>query len=163
MRIAVVSDSHGQTYSIERALSTVGEYDAVIHLGDFAADGEAVCEKLGKPLYAVLGNCDFIHPPKGNFSHELLIELEGAKLLLTHGHRHGVDSFSTWTARERALKLGADALLYGHTHVPEVSYKDGLLVMNPGSTSQPRGRSMPTVGLLVIENGRIVPRTYAIK
>lgn len=162
IRLAVISDSHGNEYSLVRALAAVGEYDAVVHLGDYAADAETVCEKLGKPLYAVMGNCDFVHPPKGDFGYELLVELEGAKLLLVHGHRHGIDGYSTYEARDLALRRGADALLYGHTHVSEVSMKDGILVMNPGSTSRPRAGRKPSAGLLVIENGKLQAKIVTI-
>ncbi len=162
IRLAVVSDSHGNEFSVARALTAIGEYDAIIHLGDFAADAETIAEKLGKPLYAVLGNCDFIHPPKADFSHELLLELEGAKLLLVHGHRHGIDGYSTYEARDLALRRGADALLYGHTHISEVDMKDGILVMNPGSTSRPRGGRGPSAGLLIIENGKLYPRIVTL-
>ena len=160
--LAVISDSHGNEYSIVQALRAIGEYDAVIHLGDYAADAEAVCEKLGKPLYAVLGNCDFVHPPKADFQYEQVAEFEGVKLLLVHGHRHGIDGISTYDARDLAIRRGADALLYGHTHVSEVAMKDGILVMNPGSTSRPRAGRKPSAGLLVIENGKLQAKIVTI-
>ena len=162
MKLAVLSDTHGNEFSVMKALQALGPVDGVIHLGDFAADAETSCEKLGLPLYAVLGNCDFIRPPKGGFKNELLLELEGAKLLLVHGHRHGVDAYSTYSARQRAIELGADALLYGHTHVSEVSMKDGILVLNPGSPSRPRGGREPSAALLTIENGRLFPRIVTL-
>ena len=162
IRAAVLSDTHGNEYSALRALQAIGDFDAVIHLGDYAADAEAVCEKLGKPLYAVLGNCDFARPPKENFGYELTVELEGAKLLLIHGHRHYVDTYSTYDARQKALDLGCGALLYGHTHISEVSMKDGILVMNPGSPARPRGGREPSCGLLIIESGKLYPRIITL-
>lgn len=162
VKLAVISDSHGNEFSIVRALEAVGSCDAVIHLGDHAADAEQICGKLGKPLYAVLGNCDALRRPKGDYSYEQLVEIEGAKLLIMHGHRYGVDSYSTFGARQRALELHADALLYGHTHYPEASMKDGMLVMNPGSTSLPRRGSRRSAGLLIIENGKLYPRLFPI-
>ena len=162
IRAAVLSDTHGLEYSAVRALSAIGEYDLIIHLGDFAADAEICAEKFKKPLFAVLGNCDFVRPPKGDFGYELVVELEGVKLLLVHGHRHGIDTYSTIDARERALALGCSALLYGHTHMPEVSMKDGILVMNPGSPARPRCGAKPSAGLLIVENGKLFPRIVTL-
>lgn len=162
IRAAVLSDTHGNEYSALRALQAVGDFDIVIHLGDYAADAETACAKLQKPLYAVLGNCDFVRPPKGDFGYEKVLELEGAKLLLVHGHHHGIDAYSTFDARERAIELGCSALLYGHTHISEVSMKDGILVMNPGSTSRPRAGRKPSAGLLVIENGKLQAKIVTI-
>jgi phosphoesterase, MJ0936 family len=161
-RFAVISDTHGNEYSALRAIQAAGDFDAVIHLGDYAADAETICEKLGKPLYAVLGNCDFVHPPKGDFGNEYVLEAEGARILLVHGHRHGIDVYSSFDARQRALDLHCDALLYGHTHIPEVAMKDGILVMNPGSPARPRGGSRPSCGLLIVEDGKLYPRTVTL-
>ena len=58
--------------------------------------------------------------------------LAGKRFFLTHGHLYGVKSDLTrvvYAARERS----ADILLYGHTHVPETDYEDGLYILNPGS------------------------------
>ena len=58
-------------------------------------------------------------------------------ILCTHGHRYGVKS-SDGALVERALKVNARILLYGHTHEPVTRYEDGLYIMNPGSARQGR-------------------------
>ena len=40
------------------------------------------------------------------------------KLFVTHGHAYGVKS-GLGRLAERAKTLGADVVLYGHTHIPE--------------------------------------------
>lgn len=162
IRLAVLSDTHGNEYSVFRCLNELGDFDAIVHLGDHAADAETLASKLNKPLYAVLGNCDFVHPPKGSYGTELVIEQEGVRLLLVHGHRHGIDAYSTYEARQRALDLNCRALLYGHTHISECDMKDGILVLNPGSPARPRGGRQPSFALLIIEDGRLYPRIITL-
>ncbi len=167
MRVAVFSDSHGNPAamaSVVYGMASRGELpDALIHLGDGIDGLEAAAEHYSIPFYAVLGNCDFSLRLREKYKRELLIELGGAKLLLVHGLWHGVMPGTTYEARQRALKLGADALLYGHTHMPECAMKDGILVLNPGSISQPRGGSSRSYALLEIENGTIRPRIVPVK
>ena len=54
--------------------------------------------------------------------------------------------------------------LYGHTHVPDVSYCKDVLVMNPGSISRPRQASgRPTYGIVTIgSNGEARADTYSL-
>jgi diadenosine tetraphosphatase ApaH/serine/threonine PP2A family protein phosphatase len=62
MRYAIVSDVHGNLESLERALSTVSEDDALISLGDVVGYGpnpnECVAALRGRSRHAVLGNHD---------------------------------------------------------------------------------------------------------
>ncbi|MGB9651166.1 MAG: metallophosphoesterase family protein [Candidatus Cybelea sp.] len=62
MRYAIVSDVHGNLESLERALSTVSEDDALISLGDVVGYGpnpnECVAALRGRSQHAVLGNHD---------------------------------------------------------------------------------------------------------
>lgn len=36
-------------------------------------------------------------------------------------------------------ELGANIILFGHTHVPLILEEDNIRIMNPGSVSYPRG------------------------
>lgn len=102
----------------------------VIHLGDLMCDAEEVAEAYPQlPFCLVPGNCDswaLSAPVKKQ------ITLEGTSILLSHGHRWGVKSgYDAAIADARAV--GADILLFGHTHVPLCQkLEDGLWMMNPG-------------------------------
>ena len=81
------------------------------------------------PFCLVPGNCDgwgAAVPVKKQ------INLAGKSILLSHGHRWGVKSgYDTAIADARAV--GADILLFGHTHIPLCrQLEDGLWMMNPG-------------------------------
>ena len=47
---------------------------------------------------------------------------------------------------EKAKGVRADLALYGHTHRPSQETRDGVLLVNPGSTSLPKGGNPPTFG-----------------
>ena len=145
MKILVFSDSH-------RSLS--GMYDAidrhqpqqVIHLGDLMGDAETVSEHYPQiPFCLVPGNCDgwVISTPV-----KKQITLAGKSILLSHGHRWGVKSgYDAAIADARAV--GADILLFGHTHVPLCQQlEDGLWMMNPGPARS-------SCGLIEIENNTV--------
>ena len=147
-----MSDTHGNEPAIDAAIERLGEVDAYIHLGDHASDSERIAASTGKPVHAVRGNCDAF---SSKYPRELCLELEGAKLLLIHGHAHEVDAYSTYSARMRAIELGCCALLYGHTHIPQLVHRDGIIVLNPGSPSIPRGGFKSTCAVVEIEDGRV--------
>ncbi|MCK7482134.1 MAG: metallophosphoesterase family protein, partial [Candidatus Moduliflexus flocculans] len=49
-------------------------------------------------------------------------------------------------------------LVFGHSHVPMCQWHDGLLFFNPGSTTDRRGTTYESVGVLEIDNGMISGR-----
>jgi len=110
-----------------KAVRSVAPVDAVVHLGDFRHDGQAMAEKLDIPVYLIRGDND---PWEGE--KELVIECEGHKIYATHGHYHDVDS-STEKLIKAAKSSGADMALYGHNHRPDLQKKEGIQLVNPGS------------------------------
>jgi len=116
-------------------------------------------------IIAVRGNCDadvdlmmLDFPIENEYK---VIEDNGLHLFLSHGHIFMPDCFPK-TALESIESTGftpvkgvleqkkplIDVYLYGHTHVwmLEKNFRDVLLV-NPGSTSLPKGGNPPTFGL----------------
>ena len=82
--IFAFSDIHEKTLP-QYLLDIAAESDYVFFLGDGAARlGELV---LHKNFYGVAGNCDSLPLPK-----EVTLDVEGVKILLTHGHAYGVKS-----------------------------------------------------------------------
>lgn len=146
MRIAVISDTHGMNKDIIETLVSMDKPDMLIHLGDYVDDGEKISKVLGIPITIVAGNGD----PGSNYDEDQLIEINGKKLFLTHGHRYKVVR-NLDTLYYKAMEMGADIALYGHTHVPVNIVYDNLIIMNPGSPSLPRSKSsIKTFGLIRI-------------
>ncbi|WP_251318469.1 metallophosphoesterase family protein [Flintibacter muris] len=145
MKILVFSDSHRSLSGMYAAINC-HQPEQIIHLGDMMDDAETVAEHYPKiPFCLVPGNCDgwfTTVPVKKN------IKLEGKSILLSHGHRWGVKSgYDMAIADARAV--GADILLFGHTHVPLCQQlEDGLWMMNPGPARS-------SYGLIEIEDGHI--------
>ena len=50
--------------------------------------------------------------------------------------------------------MGANVVLFGHTHVPLCLEEEGVLYLNPGSLTSPRGGSHASYAILEIEKGR---------
>ncbi|MCL2456121.1 MAG: metallophosphoesterase family protein, partial [Defluviitaleaceae bacterium] len=78
-----------------------------------------------------------------------------AKILLTHGNKLGVKvgiDRLAYYAREK----GANAIFYGHTHFPICVTVGGILVLNPGSPSFPRGGSLASYAIVeILPDGEI--------
>ena len=153
MRAIVLSDSHGNTASLERAIASVGEknIDLIIHLGDIARDVDYL-EMMYYPIkvVSVVGNNDFMR----SGDHERVITFDGHKIFICHGHTLGV-SYGTEKLETMARVKECEAALFGHTHTPTLKKcDDGLIVLNPGSVSRPRG-SKPSFAVLETENGKL--------
>lgn len=150
MNILVLSDSHSALGFMRRCIE-ITKPDAVIHLGDYFADGEAMEEEYSHiPFYRVPGNCDRYHCPPG--TQEIRIErIFGVDMYLTHGHRHGVKQVLGLLLKD-ARKCRVKAVLYGHTHIADCHREeDGLWVLNPGSCGYYGG----SAGWIRIEQGSI--------
>lgn len=148
--LLIFSDSHEQSLRVERLIeyrqSLLGDGDVleVIFLGD-GLNGVFQCRQYGSfILHAVRGNCDYnaIYSPFGEeIPFSRLITVGTHRVLITHGHLFSVKHTTVEICRE-ASRLGADIVLFGHTHVPRLEYiKKGtiygvdrdLTLFNPGA------------------------------
>lgn len=154
MRIGVISDSHGDLYDARDAISSMGDVDMLVHLGDYCRDAEALSKQLGREIIRVRGNCDF----SSTCESERIIEVSGKKLLLTHGHRYSV-KYGYTDICFKAMESGVDAVLFGHTHIADVFEQNGILFINPGSVSMPRD-GIKSYAVITIERGRIEPAIF---
>lgn len=148
-RIAVVSDSHGGKYHLERfvAYCRAEKIDQVCHLGDVVEDALYLRNNLEIPVALVAGNCDFYsREPR-----ELRFTLAGKRFLLLHGDRCGVkygyDRLSYYAEEGQA-----DCTLFGHTHQAFAGCVGGRLLVNPGALKN------GSMCLLEVDDGDIRPR-----
>lgn len=159
MRILVISDTHGDICQAMDIVNNNSSVDMVIHLGDFNTDAARLSSKFpGIHFEFVHGNSDFTI---GNVCSEKLLDCEGKKVFITHGHRYGVKSGYN-AIYERAEKVKADLVLFGHTHMPYMEYRNGKIFLNPGSASYPRSGGRKTYALIDINSERILPELYNI-
>ncbi len=159
MKILVFSDSHNNTELIKKALSKHSETtDLIIHLGDYAKDAmifSEICPHIAN--INILGNCDYFHFGC-DAADEACFNLgnTGFRALACHGHNYGVNR-GTDILYAKAKLQKASIAFYGHTHIADICEKSGIIIMNPGSTSNPRGTEPASYGIVNIENGQILP------
>lgn len=143
MKILVFSDSHGNTSFMEQAVQAEAP-DQILHLGDVLRDARALAERFPHiPLTCVPGNCDGMG---GSEPAERVVELEGKRILMMHGHTRGVKAGiggAVWAGREAE----ADVVLFGHTHEPLCDRVGPMWVVNPGSV---RGYYLTTYAVLTL-------------
>lgn len=144
MKIIVFSDSHGEK---ENMILTVEaeQPHAVFHLGDHWRDVEELEYAFPDlPIYQVPGNCDWMMAGEPT---ERIVELDGVRFLLCHGHTFGVKN-GYYSAVNHAEHEGVDVLLCGHTHVPYYEEFGSLQLLNPGSAGYGH-----TYGRILIQRG----------
>jgi uncharacterized protein len=121
--------------------------DAILHAGDVLA--AELLERLARiaPVHAVLGNND-----RGlTLPERLELDWEGVALAMVHdsGAREGR------AARLRRWFPRAQAVVFGHSHIPLNERQEGLLLFNPGSPTDRRRQPRHTMGRLRIAGGCI--------
>ena len=145
MEYLVLSDSHGRADRIDLVLERqLRAPDAILFLGDGLHDLR-VLEYQDLCVRCVRGNCDFTAAFEGlGVPEHALLEVGAYRILMMHGHTHGVKG-GMERACAFAAQMGADVLLYGHTHRAHQQWLEAgeqfgtqvlqkpLLVCNPGS------------------------------
>lgn len=129
MKILVFSDSHQDENKMRIAMIKHKKAKAVFFCGDGHSDIEEIQREFpDKKYFIVKGNCDWYC----DYPSVIVTDLCGKKILLTHGHIHGVkESLSRLVFFGQQEK--ADIILFGHTHHQLTTAERGMLIMNPGS------------------------------
>lgn len=135
MRIIVISDSHGSSSSVEEILDKHKSVREVIFLGDGIRDfRDFDILYPDRNFHLLVGNCDFCSGESEDF-----IEIAGKKIFMTHGHNYFVKyDYDYESVRQKGKDMGADIVLFGHTHQPFTDYRNYIHFMNPGSARDGR-------------------------
>lgn len=156
MRIAVISDTHGNYPLAIRALEQIAPVELLIHLGDGCEDMEYIAPALAIPTNVVAGNCD----RSLSIPRELLVTVANTRILITHGDifrvKFGLDHLVT-----HARNMQANLVLFGHTHYALVTEIDGLTLVNPGPLA--KGELHPSIAVVTIVNGTIGAEIIPVK
>lgn len=148
MKIAIFSDSHGRMEHMVAAMEEE-QPDYVFFLGDNLRDGRELSKLYPKtPMKLLRGNCDFGPGPD-----ELVVELEGCRFLLVHGHLHGAKSEMECLAAA-GRQVDADMVCFGHTH-HGANLWNGTRpwLFNPGTVGGIRER--PGYGIVEVQGGSL--------
>ncbi len=149
MRIGVLADTHGLLRP--SVLERLAGVDRILHAGDVG--GPEILAALGAvaPVEAVRGNTDtgeLARLPK-----TIAGDLAGLAFRLIHREE---DVDPDWT---RNLAL----LVFGHSHRPELAWRNGCLCLNPGACGPRRFKLPLTIAVLTLIEGRIVPEILAVE
>ncbi|SDA19552.1 hypothetical protein SAMN02910447_01596 [Ruminococcus sp. YE71] len=134
MRLIVFSDTHGDFHAAREII----ERNQQVYTFLFLGDGEKDIDKLRivypeKQILNVAGNCDY-----NSFTPDSDLYNAGkVKVFYTHGHRFHVRS-DLDELIEKGKSLGAQVILFGHTHERFYQYRNGIHILNPGSAAMPR-------------------------
>ena len=132
--------------------------DLILHGGDIAT--VAVLEELrtlGPPIEAVYGNAD--EPAlRAELPKHRVVEVEQVRIGMVHvpGPAAGRE------ARLAARFPGCDAIVYGHTHLPQLERIEGVWILNPGSPTERRRAPSRSVLVVEVTGGKLAPRLVAL-
>jgi putative phosphoesterase len=153
--IAILADTHmpkGGRELPPRCLELVAGAEATIHAGDFSA---------ASVLEALRRRCPVVHAVHGNVDEAALREALPEALEVTLGGSRVAVIHDAGPAKGRLERLrrrfpGADAVVFGHSHMPLHEAAAGFQIFNPGSPTERRRAPRPSMGLLSLSSSRPV-------
>lgn len=154
MKFLIASDIHGAYRNTERlyGIFTEEKPDMLLLLGDLLYHGPRndlpdsyqpkktieVLSAMKDSILAIRGNCeaevDQMVLPFPVLSETAMVFADGKRILMTHGH----------TITPDKAPGSIDAFFSGHTHIPVLKKENGLILLNPGSLSIPKGGFPPS-------------------
>jgi putative phosphoesterase len=162
MRLAIISDTHmprGARAIPDACLQRCREAAAILHAGDLL--DMPVLEQLralGPPVHAICGNVDSA-ALRALLPGRLELELAGVRIGMVHAPGPA-------TRRFDALRLAfprCDAVVFGHTHMPEHAERDGFQIFNPGSPTERRRAPAHTMGIATVAAGAIEFEPHVVR
>jgi putative phosphoesterase len=163
VRLAVIADTHlprGARRLPEGCVERLRAADLIVHAGDVTAAWVLdELEALGPPVAAVHGNVD--EPAvRERLPAERTIEAGTVRIGLVH---------DAGPARGRLARLarrfpGADAVVFGHSHIPlhERDPATGFQIFNPGSPTDRRRQPQHTMGLARVDDDGVAFELVAL-
>jgi putative phosphoesterase len=152
--IGVISDTHlprGARRIPRACLKRLRSVELIVHAGDFVAAAVLdELEALGPPVAAVHGNVDALEL-RNRLPAERVVEAAGARI----GVLHDAGPAARRLERLRARFPDADAVVFGHSHLPLRKERDGFQIFNPGSPTERRRARHHTMGLARAGRGRV--------
>lgn len=128
----------------------------IVHLGDDSDDAK-VLKDLNIELIVVPGVFEpyYLDPQIPN---RIIKYFKGKKVLISHTEETHKNDFSAGSKEllrpeEIIAKKEVDIALVGHTHIPKIEEKEGLIVLNPGHLKDwdEKKGYFPSFGLLDLE------------
>ncbi len=145
LKIGVISDSHQMYSNIDLGMKYLKDVDLIIHAGDNYKDATYITNNYNINALAVGGNCDI------DGIEERIELINNKRFFITHGHKYGV-KMNINRIFYAGRQNNSDIVIFGHTHIPFYAVEEGMVILNPGSISLPRGGSKKSLSIITIEN-----------
>ena len=158
MRVVVLSDTHAPRRwraCPPRVAEHLRGADLILHAGDVCTARVLAELEEYAPVVAVLGNNDDPDVARWGAAETAELDLDGLSAAMVHDTGPAVGRL----ARMRRRFPRADLLVFGHSHIPLDESAYGLRIFNPGSPTDRRRQPQGTLGVLRIEDGRLVEAT----
>lgn len=150
MKYGFISDTHGGIVEVESALEALKDCNIIFHLGDVLYHGprnSLPSSYEPKELFELLKNINNIVYIRGNcdadvdetvlnkdLKNKRRIEfLNNIKTLMTHGYEEDDNERISYAKKEN-IKM----IVTGHTHKKVLTVHDGIIILNPGSSTLPK-------------------------
>jgi putative phosphoesterase len=150
MDIGIISDTHGLIRP--EALDALRQSDHIIHAGDIGAPEILAALRRLAPVTAIRGNID-VETWAKQLPTTNVAEL-GSKLFYV------VHDLKSLDLNPRAA--GFAAVISGHSHVPKIEWRDGVLYFNPGSAGPRRFKLPISLGHIRLESNDITPELITL-
>ncbi|MGH3160859.1 MAG: metallophosphoesterase family protein [Streptosporangiaceae bacterium] len=176
MQVVVLADTHApRRWRVcpPRVAEHLRTADRILHAGDVCT--AAVLAELAEyaPVTAVLGNNDGPDVAEWGAPRTAELDLDGLKVNMVHDSGAAAGRLT----RLRHRFPGADLVVFGHSHIPLDESTpggpgrpggpgtpggpgwpgaSGLRIFNPGSPTDRRRQPHGTLGLLQIQDGRLI-------
>jgi uncharacterized protein len=161
VQIAVISDTHlprGNRRLPEACVERLRAAELIVHAGDLVQLSVLRELEVYGPVVAVHGNVDDADvraalPPVAS------IDAGGATIAVVH---------DAGPATGRLLRLrrrfpDADAVVFGHSHIPlHDRTPGGFQIFNPGSPTERRRAPRHTMGIVTVQDGRVTFELVAV-
>ncbi len=147
MKILIVSDVHGNYFNMKKVFENEPTFDCIFLLGDILSgpyiegyDPDRLAELLNlysNKIFYVRGNCDVSRMDLLDFYMErdyMYLPIDKKIFFLTHGHL-----YNEYHLPDMDDKI--DVYMQGHTHIPVMREERGIIYLNPGSITLPKGNS----------------------
>lgn len=141
--LGIIADTHGLLRA--EAVAALQGADLIIHAGDVGRPEILSQLQSIAPLYTVRGNVD--RGPWANLLPPTEVVAYGNHLLYVLHDRNELD-----LTPEAA---GFHAVIYGHSHQPQIETRCDVLYMNPGSAGPRRFQLPVTLGRITVNNDQL--------
>ena len=144
MLIGVISDTHGLLRP--EALAALAGVEHILHAGDVGLATIVDALREIAPVTAIRGNVD-THGSCAELPETEAVELGGCLVYVVH-------ALEWMDIKPQAAGVGL--VVFGHSHVPSVERRNGVVYVNPGSAGPRRFHLPVTVAQVSVEDGVVM-------